>query len=264
MTCYNRGLPSFFLVCALLSGLALSSKASASLASSGDLAFVGFNADVADAFSVVTLVDIDANSTVYFSDKNWNGSVFTGSEGLATWTSGGSTISAGTVILFSNVNGSASVNLGSVSKSGSFDLSGSEDQLFAYLDASANQTPDTFLAAISNKGFASQSTLTGTGLTAGSTAVSFTGSPDIMEYTGLRTGQGSFSGYLALIGNTSNWATQDGTGDQSNDGTGPDIPFNTSAFSVSGVPEPASAFCWGALAFLGIAIGKRRSANKIR
>ena len=234
--------------------------------SSGDLAFVGFNADEADAFAVVTLVDIDANTTVFFDENNWNGSSFTSSEGRAIWDSGSTTIAAGTVIRFTDFNTTASVDYGSVTESGAFNLNGSNEQLFAYLDSSSDQTPDTFLSAISNRGFSpgtdAASTLSGTGLVEGSTAVSFTGTPDIMEYMGPRSGASSFSDYLALIGNTSNWSTQDGTGDQSTDGIGPEVPFNSSSFSTYAVPEPGSALCWGMLALFGLAFGQTHVTRK--
>jgi hypothetical protein len=38
--------------------------------------------------------------------------------------------------------------------------------------------------------------------------------------------------YLALISNSSNWATQGATGDQSNDTTAPDLPFNPAPFTL--------------------------------
>lgn len=234
----------------------------AGIMAAGDIGFTGFNADEADAFSIVTLVDVGANTTVIFDEGNWNGTSFSTSEGRAIWNSGGTSIAAGTVINFSDFNSTATVSIGSVSEVGNFNLNGSNEQLFAYLDATQDQTPDTFLAAISNRGFSpgtdAASTLANTGLTEGTTAVSFTGLEDIMAYNGPRSGQTSFSNYLSLIGNTSNWQTQNGTGDQSTDGSGPEIPFDSTQFTVNAVPEPASFGIFGTICL--VAMVRRRQS----
>lgn len=223
----------------------------------GDMAFTGFNADGDDAFQIVALADIGANTDIFFTDKNWGGASFSSSEGLIAWDTGGSVIAAGSVVDFTSVsNSSAAVSRGALSRSGTFNLSGSGEQLFAFLDASNDITPDVFLAAISNEGFdpaqaSAESTLAGTGLVAGTTAVSIVGDEDIMEYVGPRASEVSFADYLPLVGDSGNWLTQDGTGDQSIDATDPNVPFNNTAFSV--VPEPSSLLAWtliGACGFL--------------
>ena len=66
----------------------------------------------------------------------------------------------------------------------------------------------------------------------GSTAVVFTGNEDIMAYTGARSGQ-TAAGFRSLIGNTANWTTQNGNGDQSADTTAPDVPFDATAFTMT-------------------------------
>ena len=59
----------------------------------GDIAFTAFNADE-DGWAIVALTDLAAGSTVYFSDSNWNGSSFGSAEGMHTWSTGASVITA--------------------------------------------------------------------------------------------------------------------------------------------------------------------------
>ncbi len=54
---------------------------------------------------------------------------------------------------------------------------------------------------------------------------------DVAEYAGSRNNQSTAADYLAQIMNTGNWTHQDGSGDQSNDGTSPDIPFDVTPFT---------------------------------
>jgi len=39
----------------------------------GDISFIGFNADTDDDFAIVVLNDLPANTTIYFRDGEWNG-----------------------------------------------------------------------------------------------------------------------------------------------------------------------------------------------
>ena len=55
---------------------------------------------------------------------------------------------------------------------------------------------------------------------------------DIGAYAGARAGQASLADYLPIINNAANWITQDAGGDQSADGTPPDVPFSTTTFVV--------------------------------
>lgn len=249
--------------------LTLEQSLHAGVMAAGDLAFTAFNADSDDAFQVVALTEIDPNTIVYFSERNWLGTEFNsvGNEGTLRWDSGSSTITSGSLIDFTSLQSSTfASSVGTASKSGLFNLNAVNEQLFAYLDASNDATPDAFIAAISNRGFFpvtnAASTLAGTGLTAGTTAVNFTGLEDIMEYVGPRTGQSDFASYLSLIGDTGNWISQGVPGDQSTDGIGPDVPFNATTFSTSTtspvVPEPTSIAIW-TVGLLGLVRRSRKS-----
>ena len=202
----------------------------------GSIAFTGFNGDGNDNLSFVALTDIPQGTVINFSDSNWNGTSFaTGSNAESTiaWTAT-SAIAAGTVIDINNIRkGTFGTSAGSATftNANNTGLSNDSEVVYAYVGSS---TSPTFLAAISNVGYATaDGTLTGTGLVAGQTAVSFTGGLDIVGYNGPRSGFASFADYLAAIGNTANWATQNGSGDQSTDGTTPDAPFPTTAFTVA-------------------------------
>ncbi|UQD71040.1 hypothetical protein JEY40_35145 [Bradyrhizobium japonicum] len=204
--------------------------------SAGSIAFTGFNGDGNDNLSFVALTDIPQGTVINFTDSNWNGTSFaTGSNAESTiaWTATGA-IPAGTVIDINNIGkGTFGTSAGSATftNANNTGLSNDSEVVYAYIGTS---TSPTFLAAISNVGYAtSDGTLTGTGLVAGQTAVSFTGGLDIVGYNGPRSGFASFADYLAAIGNTANWATQNGSGDQSTDGTTPDAPFPTTAFTVA-------------------------------
>jgi hypothetical protein len=56
--------------------------------------------------------------------------------------------------------------------------------------------------------------------------------PDFGQYTGPRSGEASFAAYKALVGNVANW-----TVDTNNGSYAATVP-NTTAFSVTAVPEP--------------------------
>ncbi|MEQ9425076.1 MAG: LamG-like jellyroll fold domain-containing protein [Cyclobacteriaceae bacterium] len=192
----------------------------------GEIMFVGFNSDGNKGFSFVTLVDIENNYTISFTDDDWNGASFDNSEGFANWTnSSGGTINAGTVVTISNIS-SETVSIGTFDvASGTLNPTNSNENLFAYIGVEASPT---FLAGIGNNSLANTgSTLTGTGLTSGTDYVEIT-SPqdrDVMIYEGI-TENTSFLGFASseLIGNSDNWAFDDGSGDQSQDASYPDFP----------------------------------------
>ncbi|MFN3302396.1 MAG: PEP-CTERM sorting domain-containing protein [Roseateles sp.] len=208
----------------------------------GDLAFTAFNADE-DGWALVTFVDIAANTTVYFTDNEWNGSnAFNTGESFHKWVSGGSTIAAGTVIRFSKVDTTGlSSSVGTLSRqavtgSTNYGVSNSNEVIYAYLGSSAT-APTTFLAAITNGSFAADGSIAGTGLTEGVSAIrlnanSPAATPDFGQYNGPRSGQTSLAAYKALVGDVSHW-----TVDTSNGNYASTVP-DTTAFSVTAVPEP--------------------------
>lgn len=203
----------------------------------GDMAFIAFNADGDDDFAMVTFVDIPANTTIYFTDSEWNGTAFGTDENDFSWESGASIIPAGTVITFYTISAAIpSVSAGTIVGTPG-GISSSSEAIFAFL-GTAPRTPTTFIAAVANAANAFGN-LSGTGLTNGSTAITY--SPDgvdIAQYNGPRTGL-TGNGYLAALNNMGNYDMQDTGIDDHNDSVTPDVPFDTAAFTISTIDVTA-------------------------
>ena len=200
----------------------------------GDMAFIAFNADGDDDFAMVTFVDIPANTTIYFSDKEWTGTEFNSGEANYQWQSGASVISAGSIITFYAISATPSISHGTIVGSPG-GLSASAEAIFAYHGTDID-TPTTFIAAVANASSAyddgAGTGLTGTGLTEGTTAITYPSGTDIAAYKGIRTGF-TPNGYLVALNDMTNYDIQDESGDQSIDTIAPDVPFDTTAFSIS-------------------------------
>lgn len=209
----------------------------------GDIAFTGFNADGNDDLAFVALKTIPAGTTIYFNDQEWQGSAFNSGEGQVAWTATAD-VAAGTVVTINNLATTPTSALGSVT--GTTSLGGDSEIVYAYIGAPF--APTAFLAAIANDGFAqSGGTLAGTGLVEGQTAIDLSNGgskpgEDIAVFNGARFGVTRFADYLAAINNPANWQTQDGTGDQSADGSLPDQPFDTTRFILGGVETQLVGF----------------------
>lgn len=202
----------------------------------GDLAVVGFNADSSDYLAFVNFVEIPPHTKIYIRDDEWNGSAFTTGEGTLSWTSSSTVIPPGTIVLLNFLSDTLkmSANKGSIKKESltNFDISGSGEGIFFFLGTDFN-TPTTFLTAIFNAPIAiAGTTLNGTTLSSGTSAVLLTSGTDIGAYKGNRAGL-TKEAFLVEINKMSNWDLQDGNGNQSTDGLAPDIPFSTTPFTVS-------------------------------
>ena len=227
----------------------------------GSITFIGFNADGDDGFAFIVIDAIPAGAVIRFSDNEWNGNAIGGTppgafntgEGGSTWTNGATELPAGTVIelLHTSSAGSRVANIGTIS-GGTISLGSSGELIFSFVGTDEN-TPTTFLAAVTNNngGFSGATTsglLGGTGLTAGSTALVLpgTGGADVAAYNPTLGGS-SFAtrdAALTAFNTTANWVAQDASSDQDADGTVPDAPFLTDPQSpIAGViftiPGPA-------------------------
>ncbi|NNM15586.1 MAG: choice-of-anchor D domain-containing protein, partial [Bacteroidia bacterium] len=197
----------------------------------GDIAFTAFNMDGDDDFAIVALVDIPANTTIYFTDNEaQTGGGFNTGEGYLEWNSGASIVPAGTVITFTDTDSPGNANFGSstgtlTDGSGTLNLAGGGDAIYAYLGTSET-TPTTFLAGLANT---TTSTSVGdyaaNGLTAGQTMIIIPTSHDGGDYNGPRAGEANFADYLALIGNVANWTTNTTNGEAL-------LPHNTTPFTI--------------------------------
>lgn len=254
--------PFFFL--SLLFSLAGSSTSQAVIASAGDIMFTGYNADGTDDLAFALLQSYTANTIVFFSDNEWNGTGWNDTnESFFQWSSSVD-LARGTIVTLGNIGGIGALtsNQGSPAfapvpeQVGGRGLAASNETVYAYLGTTYDTATPVFLSAFANSGFgASTGVLTNTGLTAGSTATAFTNGHDVFAYTGNRSSQSTWGPYAGLIGTTTNWTSEDGTGDQHANGTAPDVPFNTTAFSV--VPEPGTPLLLTLVSGLGM-LGYRR------
>ncbi|WP_052184163.1 choice-of-anchor I family protein [Psychroserpens sp. Hel_I_66] len=195
----------------------------------GDMAFIAFNADGDDDFAMVTFVDIPANTSIYFSDKEWTGTEFNSGEASYEWQTGANIIPAGTIITFYTISHIPTVSFGTIAGSPGGLSSGSE-AIFAFQGVDID-TPTTFIAAISNS-TSGYGDLSNTGLNIGTTAITYPEGTDIGVYNGPRNGLQP-NGYLIALNNLSNYDFQDSDEDDHNDGIAPDVPFDTTEFLIS-------------------------------
>jgi hypothetical protein len=240
---------------ALALGAAVTAPAHA--LTTGDIAFVAYNADE-DGLAFVTFVDIGPNTSIFFRDDEWNGSAFNTGESATVWNSGASLISAGTVVRFAAYDvATRSASHGTLTPviSTNFGLAASNETVYAYLGSNVD-TPTTFLAAIANAPFsATTGLITNTGLVAGShTAIVLHTSADYGEYTGLRSGLASFDDYKPLVADTANWWMDTVNGNYADK-----IP-DTTAFTITPIPEPETyALMLAGLGLVGY-MARRRKA----
>ncbi len=221
---------------ALLVALALASTTAVATLQPGDIAFTAFNADE-DGFAIVALKSVAAYTTVHFSDNEWTGGApgsgaFNTGENTFAWISGSAPIAAGTIVRFSAIDQAtraSSVGAFGLTKSGTPGFAATGDTIFAF-SANAAGAPSQFLAALSSENFAGSS-LAGTGLVPGASAIAITSGADFGQYTGARAGLANFGGYGALVHDPSHW-TMHATGDFAT------LAPNMAGFEIAPVPEP--------------------------
>lgn len=271
------------LVLAVAGLLATQTHAQTSL-SIGDISLLGFNANAPDNLTFVTWVPLATNTVIKFTDNGFlSGSSSTtannarGGENFVIWTAN-SAVAAGTVIKIEGLTATTGAATAG-SASGLSGISNGGDQLFAYQgsatsgsapDYSSNVNPTTFggtmLFGLTFQGSGSATSWLSTGTATSNTSylpsdlnvtggnISFGSSVSHGQYTGSRTNQTSLADYKSLVLNSSNWTT--GTG---NSGT---LSLDTTAFTVSAIPEPSTyAAIFGGLALVGAAIHRRRMAR---
>ena len=226
---------------------AFSTPSAPSGLAAGDIAFTAFNADGDDDFAIVALSDIPANATFYFTDNepNADGSGFADfNEGTLEWATGGAVISAGTIVVFTDTDsgtnplfGASIGTLSIPSFDGAMNLSGSGDALYAFEGSPEFDGITTWLAGIQNEANNQGANFDQTGLTVGTTFINFytTGSPDGGFYSGDRGRQSSFSDYLPLLGDNSNWTVESSNGENI-------LPISTTAFTTFSGPDDPAGF----------------------
>jgi hypothetical protein len=226
----------------------------------GDIAFTAFNADE-DGFAIVALRELAPYTTLHFSDNEWTGGApgagtFTTGENTFAWISGTLPLAAGSVVRFSAIDQAAraaSVGAFGLVQSGTPGFSASGDTIFAF-SADTAGAPTQFVAALSSEGFAGSS-LAGTGLVAGVSAVAIGTGADFGEYKGVRSGLRSFGDYAGLINDASHWGSF-ASGDFA-----ATVP-NLTRFEIAPVPEPETyALLMTGLGLIGLRLKQRRSVR---
>ncbi len=100
--------------------------------SPGDLLLVTINADGDDNFDFVPLIDLAANTVIYFADNAWDGSALKSNEGTLKY-SASSSVSAGSVVSYSgSVSGDWST------EDAGFNLSGTGDNILVFQGSSSS------------------------------------------------------------------------------------------------------------------------------
>ena len=194
--------------------------------SAGDIAFIAFNADGGDDAAFVALADIPNGTSIYFTDNEWTGSAFGDTnEGTITWTAT-STVVAGEIVVMTDLSAGISVNIGNISRSGSFNLGTSNDCLWALSAPPATSYSETpiFYGLICSD-ISNGDTTSGTGITLGVNGINFDNDWDGFLYTGSRSGEVSFSAYLSEIYDSSNWQQESSNGENI-------LPVPTTAFTI--------------------------------
>ena len=219
----------------------------------GDVALIGWIDNGApDSFAFVTLANVSAGETIYFTDNGWTGSQFrgasasdgNGSEELLRWTAN-ATVTAGTIVLSSNIGASSWTwtKSGAIpgTTSGNFadvSLSQSGDQLHAFQGPSNNplNNPSGHLFVLDDTGAFEAATSASTsaipnGLGAGSTAITFDQNGSSQNFMGVNASvlggpAKSREQWLATFADASNW----------NFGGAGTLPAGSIA--VAAVPEP--------------------------
>jgi hypothetical protein len=211
----------------------------------GAIAFTGFNADGNDDLAFVALVPIPSGETIFFTDNAWNGGAlgdggaFATTEGVAVWTAPVGGVAAGNVVTLNSLSVTArTASVGTITATINFALSASGEAVYAYQGTAAT-TPSSILAVIATN---SDSTV-GTGLSPDHIIV-LVASTDIAAFVGSRSNKTSYAGYLASLATAANWESQNTSPDNSVDIIAPDLPFDTTAFTLA----PPSAYgTWAGL-----------------
>jgi len=124
---------------------------SPSFLSPGDIAFTAYQTDDPDKFAFVLLKDLSAGTAIRFTDNAYEDNELLSTEGTLTWTSPASVLARGSIVTVT-LSGSPAVTTGSISQSGSFQLSASGDQILAY---QGDHTSPLFISGISSGGWLS-------------------------------------------------------------------------------------------------------------
>ncbi len=100
-------------IAGIILGAALAATTAKADLVAGDITIIGFRSDANDGVSFVTWKNIDAGTSLYFSDSGFfsDGTVRS-SENIMSWTAPVAGLAAGSVVVITCPNGSSSANVG--------------------------------------------------------------------------------------------------------------------------------------------------------
>ena len=196
---------------------------------SGDIMFTGFNADGDDDFSIIILNELP-DTTIYFTDKDWVNNNFESGEGTLIWSTDGA-INAGTRVIFTDVDSDNNPlfgsSIGTLTDTGSFNISGTGDAIWCFV---TNGIDTTFITAITNED-SEFSNIENANLINGTNAIDLSegsGTPDGGKYIGLSQAL-TKNDFLILLNDLSNnWNILGSTADAETL-----LPFETTAFEFT-------------------------------
>lgn len=227
-----------FLITVLCSLFALGATKAQSLGP-GSIAFLAIQTDQPDAFAFVTITDVPAGDSIWFTDNGWSGTALFTTENTAVWYNEELT-PAGTVVWIEDGPDPDALCYGAGQMKGKLNgLSGSGDQILAYVK---NEGAPSFIAGISTNGWLETCNTVGSGnsntsclpapLVNGVNAITLRpGSPDVdngfFDIIGVID---NAQAILELINNVDNWVT--GEPDEAGTGIWPEWAFEI----VEGTP----------------------------
>ena len=175
----------------------------------GDISIIGFNGTGTDRFAFVNWVAIPNLTKITFTDNAWttaSGPLATNENDCVWQNNTGSSIPAGTVIVFVNGSGFDQGTLLSGSLNG---IGSGAENIFAYQGPSCN--PSFIFGAISGT---TSWVSTGTPTNSNSYLPSSLSSANIIlgsngngQYTGSRSNQTTIAAYKPIVNNITNWTT---------------------------------------------------------
>ena len=191
----------------------------------GDIAFLGFNSDNADQFSIIATNYIESGVPIFFTDAGWNGTNFYASEGHFQWNVPAGGLATNTIITFTGgvggvftIFGTGVLDAGANATSGTLNstlstqqmaLATTGDQIICYTGSIA---APNFIACINFNGVWSPATTSNqtsipTGLTAGTNCVLLNNNDNGIVNCLLLPDPATISDY----NNSANWVYNDAT-----------------------------------------------------
>jgi len=201
----------------------------------GDLIIPTVNADTLKNFDFVPLVDLEAGTEIKFTDAAWDatGDSLVDNEGIMTYTASGA-ISAGTVVSCLSKDGG-----GDFKESGTFDPSGSGDNILVYQGDASSPTFIYGIGWAKGDSWNYDSTTNTSDIPAGLSEISCTivnlGTADNYQYNISNGTSGTNAEILALLTSVSNYNSNN---DSAYSALSATFSVSASGYSIKGPTSP--------------------------